>query len=50
MRDTLGEQEECFGHIGVKSRVLMENTLEVSQDMKCHTYLNLDVSIVGISK
>jgi hypothetical protein len=50
LRDTLGGEEACFGHIGVKSSVLMEDTLEVSQDMKRHAYLSLDLSIVSISK
>jgi hypothetical protein len=47
--DALGKVG-CFGHVEVKSIILMENVLEIRQDLKRHTHLVFDVSIVNIRK
>ena len=49
LSDALGE-DGSLGDVEVKSSILLEDVLEVSQDLKRHAHLGFYVTIISISK
>jgi hypothetical protein len=47
LRDAIGE-DGSLGDVEVKSSILLEDVLELSQDLQRHAQLGLDVTIIGI--
>ena len=47
--DTLGE-DGGLGDIKFKSRILLEDVVELRQDPKSNTHFGLDVTVIRISK